>query len=251
MPRLTCISGHAGHHGTARPCSAWDLENDHVLQEQLLLRRILLKSFRSVGLTDTALSALTCLAFKSLTAPARDSVPRRGRATRDITYASRCTCADTLELRVLYQAYGVSYSGASYKFTILDPSGTRRATQAGQLAQTSYLSLLTPYAYVGLGRTNNYIENLFVGSTRHQPQHYFNVEGLIPNSQVLIVPYQPANVFDPSTWTRQLYLHPGDWIPGVTLSLLGAMAVLGITVLVLHLNEKVSSRRLLLAYYRD
>ena len=155
------------------------------------------------------------------------------------------------------QPYGVSYSGASYKFTVLDPTGARKATQGtlnavarlatlsyvpspvGQLPQTSYFALGTPYSYFGLGRTNNYVENLFIGSTRRQPEHYINVEGLIPNSQVVIDPYQPAGRLDPGSWSRELYLHPGDWIPWVTVALGAAIILLGIVVLVLHLNEKV------------
>jgi integrin alpha FG-GAP repeat containing protein 1 len=101
------------------------------------------------------------------------------------------------------------------------------------------MSLLTPYSYLGLGRTNNYVESLFVGSTRHQDLHYANLEGLIPNSQVVIVPWQPDDRQDPGTWSRQLYLHPGDWIPWVAVALVVAMIILAAIVLVLHLNEKV------------
>ncbi|GAA6006356.1 hypothetical protein JCM10207_000615 [Rhodosporidiobolus poonsookiae] len=137
-----------------------------------------------------------------------------------------------------YRPYGSSYSGASFKFTVLDPTGARRSTQYGQLPRSTYLSLSTPYSYFGLGRTNNYVENLFVGSTRHQPQHYVNVEGLIPNSQVLIIPYQPEGSRDPASWTKMLYLHPGDWIPWVTIVLLGAILLLGGVVVALHVKEK-------------
>ena len=122
---------------------------------------------------------------------------------------------------------------------MLDPSNVRRAAQVGQLAQTSYGACLTPYSYFGLGRTNNYVESLFVGSTRHQPAHFSHLEGLIPNSQVVIVPWQPPGGTDPGTWTRKLYVHPGDWIPWVTVVIAGAMLVLAITVMVLHLSEKV------------
>lgn len=97
-----------------------------------------------------------------------------------------------------------------------------------------------PYTYFGLGRTNNYVENLFVGSTRHQDDHYMNIEGVIPNSQVVIVPWQPNDVHDSSTWTKQLFLMPGRWIPWVGVTLVTTTIILAITVLFLHLNEKVS-----------
>ncbi|GAA5933073.1 FG-GAP repeat domain-containing protein [Sporobolomyces koalae] len=141
-----------------------------------------------------------------------------------------------------YRPYGSSYSGASFKFTVLDPTGARRSTQYAQLAQTSYMSLALPYAHLGLGRTNNYVENLFIGSTRKsQPIHYINLEGVIPNSQVLILPFQTKEGKehgDVAEWKKELYLKPGDWIPWVTAVLLTAIVGLGVVVLVLHLNEK-------------
>ncbi|KAJ7246549.1 hypothetical protein B0H12DRAFT_1203288 [Mycena haematopus] len=151
-----------------------------------------------------------------------------------------------------YHPFGVSYSGASYKYTVLDTTGGRSAAQGGclpsravpssniaahvvgQLPQTSYQSLQTPYAFFGLGRTNNYIENLFVGSTMHTAQHYINMEGVIPNSKVVILP--PSKTGDP--WKRELFLRPGEWIPWVTLTVVVATVLLAIIVLVLHLNEK-------------
>lgn len=66
------------------------------------------------------------------------------------------------------------------------------------------------------------------------------MEGVIPNSQVLIIPFQPEGAKDPSTWRKELYLHPGDWIPWVTIVLGAAILLLGAFVLVLHINEKVS-----------
>ncbi|KAJ3731690.1 hypothetical protein DFJ43DRAFT_1132384 [Lentinula guzmanii] len=133
-----------------------------------------------------------------------------------------------------YHPFGVSYSGASYKYTVLDLSGRRSAAQVGQLPQTSYHALQSPYSFFGLGRTNNYIENLFVGSTIHLENHYINMEGVIPNSKVVILP--SAN--EGEAWKRELFLRPGDWIPWVTVTVVAGTTLLAIIVLVLHLNEK-------------
>ncbi|KAH9934948.1 uncharacterized protein B0H18DRAFT_1182116 [Fomitopsis serialis] len=133
-----------------------------------------------------------------------------------------------------YHPYGVSYSGATYKYTVLDTSGRRSAAAVGQLPQTAYHALLTPYSYFGLGRTNNYIENLFVGSTKHSKQHYINMEGVIPNSKVVIIPPLGQD----ETWRRELYLRPGEWIPWVTLTVIATLGILAAIVIVLHLNEK-------------
>ncbi|KAF5372918.1 hypothetical protein D9758_001485 [Tetrapyrgos nigripes] len=133
-----------------------------------------------------------------------------------------------------YHPFGVSYSGASYKYTILDTSGRRSAAQVGQLPQTSYHSLQSPYSFFGLGRTNNYIENLFVGSTMHNKDHFINMEGVIPNSKVVILP----STKEGEAWKRELFLRPGEWIPWVTLTVVAGTIILAVIVLVLHLNEK-------------
>ncbi|KAG9010523.1 hypothetical protein FRB94_010289 [Tulasnella sp. JGI-2019a] len=133
-----------------------------------------------------------------------------------------------------YHPFGVSYSGATYKYTVIDTNGGRSAAQVAQLPQTSYHSLLTPYSFFGLGRTNNYIENLFVGSTRHSAQHFINMEGVIPNSKVVIMP--PST--DDAAWRKELYLRPGQWIPWVMLTVIVSTIILAVIVFVLHLNEK-------------
>ncbi|THU96321.1 integrin alpha N-terminal domain-containing protein [Dendrothele bispora CBS 962.96] len=133
-----------------------------------------------------------------------------------------------------YHPFGVSYSGATYKYTVLDTSGRRSAAQVGQLPQTSYHSLQSPYSFFGLGRTNNYIENLFVGSTMHIKNHYINMEGVIPNSKVVILP----STTEGDAWKRELFLRPGEWIPWVTLTVIAGTVILAIMVFVLHLNEK-------------
>ncbi|KAF9453642.1 hypothetical protein P691DRAFT_812990 [Macrolepiota fuliginosa MF-IS2] len=131
-----------------------------------------------------------------------------------------------------------SYSGASYKYTVFDTSGHRSAAQVGQLPQTSYHALQTPYSFFGLGRTNNYIENLFVGTTLHASEHYINLEGVVPNSRVVILPPPDGSGEGGEGWKRELFLRPGEWIPWVSVTCVVGMVVLAIIVFVLHLNEK-------------
>ncbi|EIE92252.1 hypothetical protein RO3G_17059 [Rhizopus delemar RA 99-880] len=137
-----------------------------------------------------------------------------------------------------HRGYGVSYPGASLKFTVLDTSGVKRSHQISQLSQSAYLPLLTPYCLFGLGRTNNYVEEMFAGVTRHQEKNYYMHEGVIPNSQLVILPYQPEDVQDSSSWKVELYIKPGDYVPWVLGVLTTAALVLGIVVVVLRVMEK-------------
>ena len=63
------------------------------------------------------------------------------------------------------------------------------------------------------------------------------MEGVIPNSKVVIIP--PPDDSQRTDWRKELYLRPGEWIPLVTLTVVIATVILAIIVLVLHLNEKV------------
>nr|XP_031863237.1 uncharacterized protein CI109_001110 [Kwoniella shandongensis]KAA5530309.1 hypothetical protein CI109_001110 [Kwoniella shandongensis] len=159
-----------------------------------------------------------------------------------------------------YSPLGVSYSGATYKFTVLDTLGRRVAQQVAQLPQTGYHALHTPYAFFGLGRTNNYIEKLFIGASLSPPNHATYLESLIPNSQVIINPPYPASStpLDDSPgehtepegdnaspvkarsleWKSQLYLKPGDWVPWVGAAVLGTVLLLGAVVVGLNEKEK-------------
>lgn len=71
------------------------------------------------------------------------------------------------------------------------------------------------------------------------------MEGVIPNSRVVILP--PADGGEGgAAWKRELFLRPGDWIPWVTVTCVVGMVILAIIVFVLHLSEKVSRSVLLM-----
>ncbi|EGG09668.1 uncharacterized protein MELLADRAFT_95111 [Melampsora larici-populina 98AG31] len=141
-----------------------------------------------------------------------------------------------------YRPYGVNFPGASYKFTIQDTFGTRRATAVGQIPFHSYPSPTTPYSFFGLGRTNNYVESLFVGSTRTSTLNkegekgMIKIEGVLPNSELVVNPFGIE-------WLKEVYLLPGDWIPWVMISLMVLIFLLGLIVGVLHFHEKRDDER--------
>ncbi|KAG0235124.1 hypothetical protein BGW42_005774 [Actinomortierella wolfii] len=159
--------------------------------------------------------------------------------------------------------FGVNYPGTTFKFTILDTSGRKRANQVAQYPSSSYAGLLTPYSLFGLGRTNNYVEELFVGVTRHQKEHFTTYSGVIPNSQLIIIPYQSEDrqrldgdngngggngttegeTGGPNEWTLELYIRPGDYVPWVFVTVLTSIALLGGVVVTLNWMEKREDER--------
>ncbi len=65
------------------------------------------------------------------------------------------------------------------------------------------------------------------------------MEGVIPNSKVVFKPPQIVDGEQQGSWKKELYLRPGEWIPWVTVAVVGTTIVLAIVVLLLHLGEKV------------
>ncbi|KEP52797.1 T-cell immunomodulatory protein [Rhizoctonia solani 123E] len=135
-----------------------------------------------------------------------------------------------------YKPFGATNPGASFKYTVLDTKGERSAAFGTQLPQTGYQALHTPYAFLGLGRTNNYIESLTAGST--SPQSATTLEGVIPNSKLVLNPNA-----DGTNWRRELFLRPGEWMWWVLFTLVGATVILFVVVMVLHVNEKREDER--------
>ncbi|KNC97918.1 uncharacterized protein SPPG_06908 [Spizellomyces punctatus DAOM BR117] len=139
--------------------------------------------------------------------------------------------------------YGVNYAGASFKYTVFDTSGNRRATQAAQLSQSSYFALQTPYSLFGLGRTNNYIEDLFVGVTRRKAANVAVYQGVIPNSQLIVIPYEEKPSDTPDTWRLELYINPSSASKSVMLVLCTSLVILVSVVGFLHWMEKREDER--------
>lgn len=99
--------------------------------------------------------------------------------------------------------YGVNYPGAIFKFSFSDLSGDGLGSAGTrvkknnvlsklgvQLYQSSYLPLLTPYVYIGLGRVSNYLQSVSYGiSYTGVWSHYWL--SVVPNSQIVCIPYPP------------------------------------------------------------
>jgi len=77
------------------------------------------------------------------------------------TYVYDCYYLKSLILkqRKVNYAYKI---GVSLRYVCADVDGTRRMDLATQATQLNQISLNLPYAYIGVGRSNNFIENFHV-----------------------------------------------------------------------------------------
>ncbi len=135
--------------------------------------------------------------------------------------------------------YGVSQVGNTFKFTVTSLSGHKTPRQTVQQPQQSYLALSTAYTVSGLGRTSNYIEELFAGFTIAS-KHYNLWIAMIPNSQIVVFPY-PIN--NPTSWTLEQFIFPTDRLVSVIIALVVTLAVNGIVILVLRSRERAEEKK--------
>ncbi|KAI8895708.1 hypothetical protein BC833DRAFT_600315 [Globomyces pollinis-pini] len=135
------------------------------------------------------------------------------------------------------QGYGVNYVGATIKYSIIDSSGSLRVSQVSQLPQQSYQALLSATSHIGLGRTNNYIEDLFVGVSSHAQIHFASYQGLIPNSIIVIGP--STDIVLPDEWRIEMYMNPSSTASSILTVLAITIVTLGILVFVLETLERV------------
>ncbi|MGH0117614.1 UNVERIFIED_CONTAM: hypothetical protein FKN15_055593 [Acipenser sinensis] len=135
---------------------------------------------------------------------------------------------------------------------------------AGQLSQSAHFALQLPYTVLGLGRSANFLDHLYVGTPRppgetatRNKEHLLNSHestltqclvfqairkqewtAIIPNSQLIIIPYPHNN---PHSWSAKLYLTPGNLVLLTAIALI-AMCIFILTITgILHWQGKVSA----------
>lgn len=85
--------------------------------------------------------------------------------------------------------FSTSEIGTNYRYIVTNLDGSRRMDVSFQASQNGATSLTLPYSFVGIGRSNNYVENFHVISNTYisqQQDAYKIYTPIIPNSQLLI-----------------------------------------------------------------
>jgi integrin alpha FG-GAP repeat containing protein 1 len=144
------------------------------------------------------------------------------------------TCLDPIlnyRLPLPEKPYGGNSIGATLKYLVLDSQGTTRVGVSGQMAQSAYMSLNDPYAHFGLGRSSNYIENMFIGVTRSEKSQVI-YSGIIPNSKLIIVPT------DNLDWKLELYMNPSTTTFAIIATCSVITIILSLVILVMDQFEQ-------------
>jgi integrin alpha FG-GAP repeat containing protein 1 len=137
-------------------------------------------------------------------------------------------------------ATGQNYPGPSFKITVTDVNGHKKPRQASMLSQSAYHPLLLPSVYFGLGRTNNYVEEFYLGMPVRASNPVRMWVSIIPNTAVVAMP-NPRG--DPEEWTLDLVVSPSTQMPLVFTSVLGMLIAVGMIILFLERRERMEDQR--------
>uniref|UniRef100_A0A493T7F0 Integrin alpha FG-GAP repeat containing 1 n=1 Tax=Anas platyrhynchos platyrhynchos TaxID=8840 RepID=A0A493T7F0_ANAPP len=114
---------------------------------------------------------------------------------------------------------------------------------SGQLSQSAHFALQLPYNVLGLGRSANFLDHLYVGIPRPLGEKSIRKQewtAIIPNSQLIVIPY-PHNV--PRSWSAKLYLTPSNIVLLTAIALIGVCVFILAIIGILHWQEKKADDR--------
>ena len=128
---------------------------------------------------------------------------------------------------------GDAIIGSSFQAIKTEINGYKHPFIANQLTSVTNARLQVPYIFVGLGRINNYIENLNFGVAK-KGSWSRKWSPIIPNSQLMITPSD----IDPENWTIEIFINPTEALWIIILSTIVVLIILGIAIIYFHAKEK-------------
>uniref|UniRef100_A0A8C6XTL4 Integrin alpha FG-GAP repeat containing 1 n=1 Tax=Naja naja TaxID=35670 RepID=A0A8C6XTL4_NAJNA len=139
--------------------------------------------------------------------------------------------------------FGVNQPGPYIKYTTVDANGYLKNGSAGQLSQSAHFALQLPYTVLGLGRSANFLDHLFVGIPRPSGEKATRKQewtAIIPNSQLIVIPF-PHHL--PRSWSAKLYLTPSNIVLLTAIALIGVCVFILAIIGILHWQEKKADDR--------
>ena len=140
--------------------------------------------------------------------------------------------------------------GASFRYIVTDSNGDRHMALSYQLAQTSDMNAPLPYSFVGLGDTNNYVENFQIISGNYiynnkdnekekfedpDNKNFMKYSPIIPNTQMMIFKFKNSD--GKYEWLIELIVQPMDKVLVLALIMLAVMLALLGVIIFLHVRE--------------
>ncbi|MCQ2818078.1 MAG: hypothetical protein MJ252_12500 [archaeon] len=135
--------------------------------------------------------------------------------------------------------------GTNYRYIATDNDGKRRMDYSWQLAMTADLAMSTPYSLVGIGRSNNYIENLIVISTSYDSSKAkgddtYLISPVIPKTQLLIKKKLNSEKIE---WNVDLIVSPTEKLLLMMIVIGAILILILLIIIILHVRETKEDKK--------
>ena len=127
--------------------------------------------------------------------------------------------------------------GPSYRFVITDTQDVKLVLASSQSFQSGYMSLQMQYAFIGIGRSNNYIETFTASTSANGKRAKRMWTPIIPNSSIIVFAETNSDA-DVANWGVELFISPTTSLYLIVLVCIICLTVIGIVIVMLHCREK-------------
>jgi len=94
--------------------------------------------------------------------------------------------------------------------------------------------LQLPYAYMGIGRSNNYLEKLYAATSVDAKPSSRMWTPIIPNSQLVVF----GKGHNYNEWNLEMFINPMQKLTLIVIVSGGLLVVIGIAIIILYCKEK-------------
>ena len=133
------------------------------------------------------------------------------------------------EKRKISTAFGVTLE---WRITLLD--GNKKIQLDNQRFQLNYGMFQLPYVILGLGRTNNYVEDFHVGYNAIAQNKEWSP--IIPNSQLIVYKTEDE-------WKLETFLSNSERVNYVIYISIGILVLLGLVIALLNRRENLEDKK--------
>ena len=96
------------------------------------------------------------------------------------------------------------------------------------------MALNLPYAYMGIGRSNNYLEMLYASTSVNGTKASRMWTPIIPNSQLVVF----GKSHETETWMLELFINPTQKLFMIVIVSGGLLVAIGIAIVWLYCRER-------------
>jgi len=96
-----------------------------------------------------------------------------------------------------------------------------------------------PYSYVGVGRSNNYVESFTAAYSIGGTRSIRVWTPIIPNSHLIV--FSPER--NVNNWTLELFINPTASLALIVIACIICLVIIGLVVIILHIGEKSEDKK--------